>query len=76
MKLPQVSGSRLLKVLSKAGFSVDRQKGSHVRLIKREGAEVRKITVSVHANKPLKVGTLLKIIKDAGMTKEEFFKLL
>ncbi|MFH1773345.1 MAG: type II toxin-antitoxin system HicA family toxin [Methanobacteriota archaeon] len=76
MKLPQASGREVIKALSKAGFIVDRQRGSHVRLIKVEGAEVRKITVPVHSNRPLKPGTLLRIIKDAELTKEQFYELL
>lgn len=76
MKLPVASGREVIKALSKAGFIVDRQRGSHVRLIKVEGAEIRRVTVPVHSKKSLKPGTLLRIIKDAGLTREQFCELL
>lgn len=76
MKLPRVDGREVIKALSKAGFVADRQKGSHVRLVKEMGAEAIKITVPVHSGKPLKPGTLLRIIKDSGLTREEFLRLL
>ncbi len=34
MKLPQISGKELIKILRKFGFVVTRQKGSHIRLEK------------------------------------------
>ncbi len=76
MKLPRVDGRRVIKALSKAGFVADRQKGSHVRLVRGMGAEAIKITVPVHSGKPLKPVTLLRVIKDSGLTREEFLRLL
>ncbi len=76
MRLPAASGKEVIKALSKAGFVVDRQRGSHVRLVKVDGAKIRKITVPLHSTRPLKPGTLLRIIKDAGLTKEPFQELL
>ena len=73
MKLPQISGKETIKKLQKFGFIAVRQKGSHVRLEKRITDEVIKITVPLHPK--LKKGTLLHIIKDAGLTVEEFDKL-
>jgi len=35
MKLPQISGFELIKILSKAGYAIVRKKGSHVRLEKK-----------------------------------------
>jgi len=74
MKLPAISGHDAIKTLKKAGFSVIRQKGSHVRLEKINGETVIKITVPLH--KTLKKGTLERIIKDAGLTTDEFLQLL
>lgn len=73
-RLPVVSGKEVIKALSKAGFSVVRQKGSHVRLEKTQGEKIIKLTVPFH--KELKKGTLGKIVDDAGMTMEEFVRLL
>ena len=75
MKLPRATGREVIKALSKAGFAADRQRGSHVRLVRLDGGKVRKVTVPAHS-KPLKKGTLLRIIKDAGLTKEQFGRLL
>ena len=74
-KLPQINGGEVIKILSKVGFKVVRQKGSHVRIQKVQGNEIIKITVPVHS-KALKKGTLRRIIKDAGLTVEEFLELV
>lgn len=47
-----------------------RQRGSHIRLQKREKEKVFKITVPAH--NPIKKATLARIIKDAGLSLEEF----
>ena len=73
MKLPQLSGKELIKKLQKAGFIATRQKGSHVRLERRAGDKLTKLTVPLH--NPLKKGTLLRIIKDAGLTPGQFLNL-
>jgi len=70
MKLPQISGLELIKILHKAGFIATRQKGSHVRLEKRTEDGQIKLTVPMH--KQLKKCTLAKIIKVAGV--EAYFK--
>ena len=70
MKLPLLSGLEVIKRLKKADFIATRQKGSHVRLEKYATDKTVKITVPMHTE--LKKGTLLRIIKDAGLTVEEF----
>ena len=72
--LPVVSGREAIKALCGAGFKVVRQRGSHVRLEKRTEAKVIKLTVPLH--KTLKKGTLRRIIKDAGLTVQEFNRSL
>ncbi len=74
MKLPQISGLKLIKILHKAGFIIIRQRGSHVRLEKKINNETIKLTVPLH-NK-LKKGTLLSIIKASKLSEEEFNELL
>ena len=73
MKLPQISGLDVIKRLHKFGFIAVRRKGSHVILEKRANSDVIKITVPMHPQ--LKKGTLSRIIKDAGLTGEEFERL-
>jgi predicted RNA binding protein YcfA (HicA-like mRNA interferase family) len=73
MKLPVISGIEVIKKLQKAGFLATRQKGSHVRLEKFDGEKTIKITVPLHSE--MKKGTLHRIIKEAGLSLEEFQKL-
>ena len=73
MKLPRISGLDVIKSLKKAGFIATRQKGSHIRLEKFDGEKTIKLTVPLH--KEMKKGTLLRIIKDAQLTVEEFLEL-
>ncbi|OYT35014.1 hypothetical protein DRP04_00655 [Archaeoglobales archaeon] len=71
MKLPKVSGEKVIKALVKAGWTVERQRGSHVVLYK-EGVGI--LVVPLH--RELDRGTLRAIIKQSGMSKEDFLKLL
>ena len=73
MKLPVVSGEEVIKALHRAGFRAVRQKGSHVRLEKRTEEGTIKVTVPLHS---LKRKTLQIILKQAGLSVEEFLKLL
>lgn len=73
-KVPSISYRKVINALQRAGFIVVRQKGSHIRLQKRDGDDVIKLTVP--ANNPIKRGTLSRIIKDAGLELEEFLDLL
>ena len=70
MKLPQISGIVLIKKLQHAGFIALRQKGSHVRMEKRIGERVIKLTVPLHD--ALKKGTLHRILADAEISLEDF----
>jgi len=65
--MKSVKPRQMIKILEKNGFTFVRQKGSH-RLYKK--GDLR-ITVPYH-NKDLKPGTLRNILKQAGITKEEF----
>ncbi len=73
-KVPSLDYKKVIYELERAGFLVVRQKGSHIRLQKRTGNEVIKLTVPAH--KPIKRSTLSHIIKNAGLTIDEFMKLL
>ncbi len=59
-KLPVVSGNDVIKLLNKFGYSVIRQKGSHVRLQKEFEGGVHNITIPLH--KELAKGTLNDIL--------------
>ncbi len=64
-KLPVLSGKRLIKLLQSAGFQTARQRGSHVSLYK----ESYRTVVPLHNE--LAKGTLLGILKQCGLTKED-----
>lgn len=72
-KLPSPTGEELIAALQKIGFSVVRQKGSHVRM-KHEDNRV--VSIPVHARKTIGKGLLLKILRDADLTKEDLINLL
>ena len=69
-KLPLLSWREVVKALKKAGFHVTRQKGRHPILFKNE------YVVPVPKHKEIKRGLLMEIIAEAGLTKEEFLKLI
>lgn len=71
-KLPGFKPKPLIKKFEKAGYVIDRQKGSHVILYHPE--EHKRLIIPLHV-KDLPKGTLLSIIKQAGLSKEEFLKL-
>jgi predicted RNA binding protein YcfA (HicA-like mRNA interferase family) len=71
-KLPVISGRQCVRALQKVGFVEDHQTGGHV-ILRRENPTV---TISVPNHKELKKGTLRAIIKQAGLTVDEFVELL
>lgn len=71
--LPVLSGHETVKILSKAGFEVRRQKGSHIILVKETQDSKRAVVVPNHAE--IDRGTLVEIIRQAGLKREEFLKL-
>lgn len=72
--VPIIKGARLVAALLKIGFKVIRQKGSHVQLThpSRPG---KVITIPV-SSRTLRKGTLVAILKQAGVSIEQFLKLL
>ncbi len=73
-KVPSLPHTRIIRALQRDGWTVVRQRGSHIRLQKRVGNEVRKITVPTH--RPVKRSTLAHILKQARLDADEFVKLL
>ena len=63
MRLPRnIGGEDLIKLLTKFGYKVMRQTGSHVRLKSEVMERTHFITIPLH--KPLKLGTLNNILSD------------
>ena len=70
--LPVISGQKCVKALRKVGFIFDSQKGSHIILIRIKP----KTRLSIPNHKELDRGTLRAIIRQAGLTVNEFIDLL
>ncbi|MFQ3168626.1 MAG: putative RNA binding protein YcfA (HicA-like mRNA interferase family) [Limisphaerales bacterium] len=73
-KVPTLPHARIIKALQRDGWTVVRQRGSHIRLQKRTDSEVLKITVPAHRS--VKRSTLAHILKQARLDVDEFLKLL
>lgn len=71
-KLPIISGQECIKVLRKAGFHVLRQRGSHIIL--RRVEPFAEVVVPNHDE--LDKGTLRAIIRQVGLSVDEFIELL
>ncbi len=71
--LPVVSGREVVKALEKIGYVLDRQRGSHM-ILRQPNQPHRRLTVPDH--KEVARGTLRAIIRQAGLTVEEFNNLL
>lgn len=71
--LPVVSGREVVKALEKIGYGFDRQRGSHM-ILRQQDPPHRRLTVPDHTE--VAKGTLRTIIRQAGLTVEEFNHLL
>jgi predicted RNA binding protein YcfA (HicA-like mRNA interferase family) len=72
-KLPIVSGREVVKALAKIGYERDRQRGSHI-VLRQVTEPYRRLTVPDHDE--IAKGTLRSIIRETGLTVEEFLDLL
>lgn len=72
-KLPHLTAKEIIAVLEKLGFYLSRQSGSHKIYKNSQG---KRATVPFHGSKDLHPKVLKSILKDAGMSPEEFKKLL
>lgn len=67
--LPILSGEEVCKILKKIGYEIDHQTGSHI-ILRNNYAPYRRVTVPNH--KTIAKGTLRSIIREVGLTVEEF----
>lgn len=73
-RLPKLSGYEVIKILFKLGFIKKKQKGSHVLLVKKTSTG-KKIGCVVPLHDELKIGTLLGILRQAKISREDFLDL-
>ncbi|MGC1376675.1 MAG: type II toxin-antitoxin system HicA family toxin [Anaerolineales bacterium] len=74
-KVPSLAYTEIIKALQRDGWTIVRQRGSHIRLQKHTRDEqLLKITVPAH--RPVKRSTLVHILKQAHLDIEQFIELL
>ncbi|MCK4270047.1 MAG: type II toxin-antitoxin system HicA family toxin [Methanogenium sp.] len=69
-RLIPVAGKQMVKVFSRIGYQIERQRGSHIVMSKGDNILV------IPNHNPVAKGTERELIKDAGLTVEEFNRLL
>ena len=73
-KLPAIRPKEVVRALERIGFESWRQKGSHLTMYRPPDG--RALTIPIHFSRDVPKGTLRTIIRDAGLTVEEFGRLL
>ncbi|MBI2345546.1 MAG: type II toxin-antitoxin system HicA family toxin [Deltaproteobacteria bacterium] len=73
IKLPVVSGKGVEKAFQKIGYLFDHQTGSHI-IVRHQHPPHRRLTIPNH--KEVAKGTLRSLIRESGLTVEEFIALL
>jgi len=69
-KLPHLSGAEIIRALERLGFTQVRQKGSHVVMKRGSSGCI------VPTHREVKVGTLAGVIRQAGISADEFLAIL
>jgi predicted RNA binding protein YcfA (HicA-like mRNA interferase family) len=72
-RLPVVSGRQAVKAFERVGYLLDHQTGSHM-ILRNTQAPYRRLSVPDH--RELAKGTLRTLIREAGLTVEQFAELL
>lgn len=72
-RLPRLTGQEVVQALSRAGFEVLRQRGSHLFLKHADG---RATVIPTHSGEVLGPGIMSKILRDTKLSREELRKLL
>ena len=67
--MKQVTGKDLARVVERHGWGLLRVNGSH-HIYGKRGSAVR-LSIPIHANKPLKTGLLRALLKAAGLTEAD-----
>jgi predicted RNA binding protein YcfA (HicA-like mRNA interferase family) len=71
-KFPAVNWQDAVRAFGRAGWQHDRTKGSHYIMVRPGGPGL----LSVPMHDPIRRGTLWKLIREAGLTVDEFVRLL
>jgi predicted RNA binding protein YcfA (HicA-like mRNA interferase family) len=72
-RIPRITGRELVRALERAGFSVDRSRGSHLFLKHLDG---RATVVPIHSGETIGPGLLRAILRDVEISVNELEHLL
>jgi predicted RNA binding protein YcfA (HicA-like mRNA interferase family) len=72
-RLPSLTPKQVVAALEKAGFVVLRVRGSHYQLF---NPAAKRHTTVPHHSRDLARGTVAAILNQAGLSREQFLKLL
>ena len=72
-KLPALTGAALVSVLMTIGFTIERQRGSHVFMKHPDG---RATVIPIHGKETIGPGLFSKILRDADLSRNEFLDLI
>ncbi len=72
-KLPRVTANEIIKIVEKLGFRFSRQSGSH-KIYKND--EGKRVTIAYHSGKILHPKVVKSILVDAGLSVDEFKKMM
>jgi len=73
-RLPRLTAKEALQAFKRAGFIEWRQRGSHLHL--KRLSDNRRVTILMHPHRIIPSGTLRAIIRDAGLSVDDFIALL
>ena len=68
--VPSAKAKIAVRAFNKFGFAYNRKRGSHIILVKPEYDTI--LVIPSHGNDPLRKGTLRSLIRDAGITVQDF----
>jgi predicted RNA binding protein YcfA (HicA-like mRNA interferase family) len=71
--LPRISGREAVSAFRKLGYEFDRQRGSHI-ILRHTLPPHRRLTLPDH--REVAKGTLRALIREAGITVEDFIALV
>ncbi|MBI4333032.1 MAG: type II toxin-antitoxin system HicA family toxin [Chloroflexi bacterium] len=73
-KLPRVTASEALRALMHDGWYRDHQTGAHLYLL--HPTKSGRVTLPMHSSRTLRLGTIASILEEAGLSVDEFRRLL
>ena len=73
-RLPRVTSQEALAAVRRDGWQEVRSRGGHIQL--KHATKPGRVTIPVHTGKVIPLDILSSIIKQAGLTADQFIKLL